>query len=254
MKLEGISKLFVELIVVFAGVFSAFYLNSLNEKAKINAQSDRILSSLRIELEQMRIFFPEQSNYMSSKIKEWRTVEESGKWTDFYNWRYIQPQYNYAILEYAIDERETDIINFELHEALLQLYREIRKLEAAENYVTDLAFEYQAGVVGSNDPADKLAIAQNKYLFSRFISFCDDRGDILKRAASLSSKTLELINAKFTQEELMEQTTDLIQHFIENANMKMDKEYVRELLSGHFGHFSEAEKDEILANLNFPEE
>ena len=47
----------VELIIVFVGVYLAFFLNSLQEEKYIQQESEKIWSSLKIELEGIRLAF-----------------------------------------------------------------------------------------------------------------------------------------------------------------------------------------------------
>lgn len=189
-KLERFSKPILDLTIVITGVSVAFLLNSWNEAKKEHSERTKVLTSLRTELQSVKKYFPEWADYQQDRLQEWDSLKRLGQLADFYNYRYIQPQYNYEILSYALETRNSDIVDFRLHEQLMKIYNSIKRLEQAEIYMTEVALQYQPGLSNGGDP---ILQARNAFLFSRFIVFGRDRANILKIVAELTEETLPML-------------------------------------------------------------
>ena len=230
----------------------AFYLNDQAEERRIKKQSVRVLKSLKIELEQMRIFFPGQAEYMRSMVKEWSELYNRNQWSDFYDWRYLQPQYNYTVLEYALNERESDIIDFELHKELMQVYRNIQQLAAAEDAMTAMGYEYQPNLASLEEGHPLYQNRnENMFHFYKFIMASSDRANSLEEVASYASRALKLINQKFTRQENVDITVELSQYFVDNGEVKFTRETLRPELKTAYPDFTDSEIEYILDNLEF---
>ncbi len=254
LNLKGISlrNIIIELIIVFCGVYMAFYLNDREEEKQINQQSIRILKSLMIELEQMRITFPDQSAFMKEKVNEWVDLYQKKEWGDYYDWRYLQPQYNYTVLEYAINERETEIIDFALYKELMRLYKNIRQLEEAERYMTSMGYEYHPRVQEpSSDPEIQRLREENLFHFYKFINAANDRSNALGRVAGIAENCLDLIRDKFTRQENIEITSELCQMFVDSGDGTYNRKTLEPLLKQAFPDYSDDEVEYILNNLTF---
>jgi hypothetical protein len=189
-KLEKFAKPILDLVIVITGVSVAFILNNWNESKKENAERVKILTSLKTELQSVKKYFPDFASYQQDRIKEWDSLQQLGQLADFYNYRYIQPQYNYEIVSYALETRNNNIIDFRLHAQLMKIYNSIKGLEQAEIYMTEIALQYQPvpSVVGN-----PTLQARNAFLFSRFITFGRDRASHLKLVTDLAEETLPLL-------------------------------------------------------------
>jgi hypothetical protein len=189
-KLNRFAKPILDLLIVITGVSVAFVLNNWNENKKEHAERVKVLTSLRTELQIVKKYFPEWATYQQDRLQEWDSLKQLGQLADFYNYRYIQPQYNYEIVSYALETRNSNIIDFRLHEQLMKIYNSIKRLEQAEIYMTEIALQYQPL---STDHGDPVLQARNAFLFSRFIVFGRDRAQILKLVADLTDETLPML-------------------------------------------------------------
>ncbi|MCZ8216768.1 MAG: hypothetical protein O9262_11040, partial [Cyclobacteriaceae bacterium] len=86
-----------------------------------------------------------------------------------------------------IETRNSDIVDFRLHEQLLKLYKRIKMLEQAEVYMTNIALQYLA--VNPKEVSSK----QNLFLFQRFIGFSKNRASIMREINTLADETQEMI-------------------------------------------------------------
>ena len=187
---------FVDLLVVIIGVYIAFLIQSKASESRDAKEQEKVFTALKYELEHFRLQMPGMSGYMEKKVESLLAILNEGRYENFDNYRFIEPQYSYQIIEYAINLQNTEIVDFELYNALQQLYVEIKKLEHAERLITATSQSYQTlpeGLSKSN-PIYQISWAKNYDNFGRFIFFLRDRGRILQSVADASETALPLIN------------------------------------------------------------
>lgn len=190
-KLRPLSKPLIDLVIVITGVSVAFLLSSWNEQKKEVAERNKVMSSLQQELDEITTVFPDMASYQENMAVHWDSLLAAKQLDDFYNYRYLQPQYNYTIIEYALDTRNSNIVDFQLHEKLLKIHKTIKMLEQAEIHMTVLALEFQV-------PADGKISAQNLFLFRKFIVFAKDRASCLREVHQLAEEIAPLLKNKTT--------------------------------------------------------
>ena len=117
--------------MVFVGVYMAFLFQQYAENQKLDKEKEKVLMSLKAELDDFRSNFPRYAKYQDGINKEWDSLFSVQEIGDFYSWRYLEPQYNYKVVEYALNQQATDIINFELYYELSQLHSYLKRLEHA---------------------------------------------------------------------------------------------------------------------------
>lgn len=183
-------KPMLDLIIVITGVSVAFLLNGWSENDKEAAEREKVMRSLNMEISEIVHYFPLMVTYQEKKNVTWDSLLNLGVVAEFNHFYYLQPQHNYSVIEYAIDTRNSDIVDFRLHEQLLKLYKRIKMLEQAEVYMTSVALQYQA--VGSKESQ----AAQNLFLFQRFIGFSKNRASIMKSINELAGETQQMIEVK----------------------------------------------------------
>ena len=184
---SSIAKPFLDLTIVITGVTVAFLLNSWNMKKSERAEKEKVLSSLQIELKDINQYFPSMAEYQKVKSKEWDSLLKENQVADFHQYYYLQPQYNYAIIEYAMATRNSEIVSFDLHAKLLMLYKQIKMLEQAEIYMTEIALAYNSKANINN------VDAQNLFLFKRFIGFSKNRANSLGTVNQIAIEILKVI-------------------------------------------------------------
>ncbi len=180
-------KPLLDLIIVITGVSVAFLLNGWSEHTKEAAEREKVMRSLQQEVGEIRRYFPSMANYQEKKSITWDSLFKLNRVAEFEQYYYLQPQYNYTVIEYAIETRNSDIVDFRLHEQLLKLYKRIKMLEQAEVYMTNIALQYVAV-----DPKE-VSSKQNLFLFQRFIGFSKNRSSIMREINTLADETQEMI-------------------------------------------------------------
>jgi hypothetical protein len=244
-------KLMIDLLVVFSGVYIAFLLGNYSENQKTNIQRQKIMISLKNELEYMRAFYPGQEKYQTLKVIEWEAKLDSNKVVDFYGWRYVQPQYNYMVVEYAINSREIGVIDFHLHQQLLAVYQELKRVEYAEEKMTELALNYQPipSMMDSTQQDYQIMFRHNRFLFKKFTIFASDRASILGRIANKAEEALVSIDENFSSQEIQQIEKEiLIKVFIEISD-GISEDYMKEVIQQKFPEMQEEDKKEVVAEV-----
>lgn len=226
----------MDFLIVFAGVYTAFLLNNYQVDSDNKKERDKILAALKIELEQFRVFMIDQSEFQKEKIQEWDSLFKAEQYISFNGWRYLEPQYNYRILEYAMTREGTDIIDFELFKELQFAYNSIRKLEHAERLMTEFAGKREM------NPSDDPAKNQNRFYFYKFLGFAQDRAGIQERLGKTSADVIQLINDRLTTEKRTAIEAEFVCLVLENNQ----SERMKKTLRNAFQNIEDSEWDRII--------
>jgi hypothetical protein len=183
-------KPILDLLIVITGVSVAFLLNGWSENNKEAAEREKVMRSLQQEINEIVYYFPSMAKYQENNSKKWDSLLNLNIVGEFNQYYYLQPQYNYSVIEYAIATRNSDIVDFRLHEQLLKLYKRIKMLEQAEIHMTNIALQYQAAETKESHAK------QNLFLFERFIGFSKNRASIMKDINELADETQKMISIK----------------------------------------------------------
>ena len=231
---------FVDLIVVIIGIYIAFLLQSTSAVQNDRREQVKVYSALKMELEAMRVVFPE---FATSNINFLDRVKDRETF-DISSWRFVEPQYAYKIIEYAINVQNTEIVDFEMYNQLQKLYVGIKQLEHMELLVNEISGEYQYLIpeLKKNHPLNLERTANNRSRIYRFKMFLQGRAGNLNRTSKMATDILSTINERLGPE----QTKAINQKFIaENAPWIGSEVEAVQLGLQHFPDLTEKEIMEI---------
>lgn len=241
--------LILELLIVFVGVYLAFIFQSYSEQSKIDKEKEKVLVSLKLELEEFRTSFPRFADYQKGRIEEWDSLFDNNEIGTYYSWRYLEPQYNFNVIEYAINQEGTDVLDFELYEGLSQLHAEIKQLEHAERYMTKIGFDHLNIPLSLDKNSDQYKIMsnQNRFNFYKFIDFAGMRENSLRRVATRSVALVEKINEVLGPEKTREVDFMLLGKYLD---AKVDQDTIWSIMSEFFPQYTRAEFDAFVDSYN----
>ena len=228
----------VDLVIVILGVYCAFLIQSWAENEKSKKEAIKVYSALKYELEGFRYRMAMTSLGMKAYSRELKAKIGSGEYPDLHTYRFIQPQYDYQSIEYAL-EQNTDIVDFALYDLLQSSFVEVRRLEHTEELLTDTARQFKS--VPQDFSADKPYLelrTSNEDHFVRFRFLIDERAQIADRVAKTAEKVLPLLNERLGSERSKAIEKDLI---LQNLNLVNSEAEAQELVRQFFPHFSEEE-------------
>lgn len=223
----------LELLVVFIGVYLAFLFSSYTEQQKVRQERQKVLRSLKREIEEFRISFPLFADYQLERLKEWDEMYEKGEVYPYYSWRYLEPQYNIQVIEYAIELQGTEVIDFELYESILNLHMEIKRLEHAERLMTNISNSYNILPKElSPNSVDYIKLkAENRFHFFKFRSYGRDRHSNLLEVAELASEVVTLVNDRLEEASRIEIELELLEYYY---SAEPDSSFIIELFLEKF--------------------
>lgn len=231
---------FVDLLIVIIGVYCAFVIQSASERDRTNTEKDRILTALKVEMEQFRFSMPQIALGMAAKEAELRATLEKEEYAYFGHFRFIEPQYGYQIIDYSMNIQNSDIVDFTLYSVLQALFVEIKKMEHTESLLTDTSRRYKT--IASNldrESSDyKIIWTENYDNFNRFLVLIGDRAEIATRVANASTMGLTLIN-----ERLGEAVTRKIEEeiLLDNIGLVSTADEAVAMAGRFFPNFTESE-------------
>lgn len=188
----------VDLLIVIVGVYLAFMIQSGAEHRKDQREADKVLTALKYEMEFFRYRMYETSLGMQSMARELKESNEDGSYRNFSNFRFIEPQYDYQTISYALDLQNTSIVDFELYDALQTLFVEIKKIEHVERLLTETSRRYRSIPFALDAKSTEFQIIEmeNRDNFNRFQTLINDRAEISARISKASASSLPLINQR----------------------------------------------------------
>ncbi len=210
-------------------------------------EKEKIYSALKYELENFRIFLPGRSGYTASRVDQWTETYKNGSYIDFSNWIFIEPQYTYQIIEYAMSIEQNEIIDFQLYNTLQKLYVEIKKLEHAERLIMERSLKYKSINDKMGGVHSELRKRDNMDNFKMFIRFSESRASTLMQVANWSKEVLVIINDRIKPEKRKELEKNLIRSQIESLG---PKEQAIQAVLQYFPDFSKEELEQMYDQAN----
>ncbi|MEP5612495.1 MAG: hypothetical protein ABJP45_09615 [Cyclobacteriaceae bacterium] len=192
----------IDLLMIIVGVYCAFLIQKYAETEQTKKDEERVLSALKIELEEFRISLPQFAAFMDKYLAR---VKDNPS-TNFSGWRYSEPQYSYKIIEYAMNLDNSAIVDFALYDKLQKLFVVIKQLEHSERSMTRISEKYRPIVssLGNNHIVNQERAADNAGNFHWFRTYSNDRSGSLKRVGQASTEALDVINDRLGQEKRRE--------------------------------------------------
>ena len=184
---------------------------------------------------------PGRAWYSNNQVQHWEKLNSQGQYIDFSGWRFIEPQYQYQVLERVLNIQNGDLINFELFQYSLRIYEQIRRIEHTERMITEVGFKYRSIPDPLNEKSSdfQLLNATNQDNFRRLIDAMKIRGEIQQLLAERSSDALTVINQALPFQVKKQIEEELIVQYIDNM-VETEVEAV-ERVSLVFPDFSEEE-------------
>lgn len=246
----------LELFIVFVGVYLAFLLSNYQENKRIEAEANKIYTSLKKELENIRFNFPQRAVYQRSLNVRWDSLWKNNEFPPLYDWRYIQPQYDFTTMEYALQAQSSSIVNFELYESLTNLYQGVKRLEHIEMLITDIGTQCNnvATTFGLSEEEVARRRTDNQLLFYRFKDLSVLRAKELEYLVPHAESSLEIINARLGREKQREIEINLLQDYLpellKEANLPPER--LRMLIQKQFPMLRERDVTAVVEEISPP--
>lgn len=213
----------VDLLIVIIGVYCAFLIQQSAVRKRDEISQDRVLTALKYETETFRFTMSTISVAMARKYEEVQAIASKGSYSNFHDYRFIAPQYDYQAIEYALSLQNAVIVDFELNEALQNLWVSIKRIEHVESMLTETASNYRSipQDLATNGVAYKLLWSENFDHHQRFVIFIKDRANTAQNVVNASISSLQIINERLGEEKRRQLEEELI---LKNIRMVVSSE------------------------------
>lgn len=230
----------IDLAIVIIGVYCAFLIQSYSKTAQNRKEKEHVLSALKLEMEFFRYRMYETSLGMAAKSNELIAVQNEGDYANFSDFRFIEPQYDYQTIQYALNLENPDIVDFELYNVLQSLFVEIKKIEHVERLITETSRQYKSlpAALKKGSVPYEIIRSENHDNFQRFVRLIRDRQSISSRIASASSESLPIVNERLGKSKSMELERQMI---LENIGAVPNEDAAVKITQKLFPHFTEKE-------------
>lgn len=234
----------IDLIIVIIGVYCAFLIQNFAEDNKTQKERDRVLTALKYEMEIFRYRMHETTLGMQALEADLRSIKDKGSYTSFADYRFIEPQYDYQTISYALNLQNTEVVDFLLYDQLQSLFVEIKKIEHAERLITETSRRYHSipPQLQKSAPAYAVIDTENKDNFNRFITLVGDRADISGRIAEASAVAMPIINERLGSRKARDIERQII---VDNSDKAQNEDEAVRLGELFFPNFSDAEIREL---------
>ena len=150
-------------------------------------------------------------------------------------------------MELAINSQNSEIIDFDLYQALRGLYVQIKRIEYSERLLTEVAMKYKSipNSLRKGSAEYDMLWASNYDNFRRFIMSMYDRSGNQKRLGNDSKGTLYLVNERLDPQRRKQIETELI---VSNLDRAENEDQAVAMVSQLFPNFNESEIRDIYQN------
>lgn len=243
----------IDLLIVIIGVYCAFLIQNYAENEKNLKERDRIITAMKYEMEAFRFQMSQISLGMRREVRVFNSYLSQQTYPNFSDARFIEPQYEYQSIEYALKLQNSAIIDFELYLKLQNIFVEIKKIEHVERLLTETSRRYQTipASIPSSSIEYKLVKAENLDNFVRYEILTRDRGQVSARLAMASTDALTIINERLGPERAKEIEKELILGYAPNFD---NEEEAIQIGLQYFPHFSKEEMASLYRRANGLEE
>ncbi len=202
----------IDLLIVIIGVYCAFLIQQYAGDKRDRETQDRVLTALKYEMETFRFTISGIARSMSQKHKTLEAIQKNDSYSNFSNFRFIEPQYDYQAIEHALSLQNPAIVDFELNEALQSLWVQIKRIEHVERLLTETSARYRSIPQGLDRKSSDFQMlwAENKDNFGRFLLFIKDRASVAQQVSLAASASLVVINDRLGQEKMLELEYEII--------------------------------------------
>lgn len=243
----------IDLFIVIVGVYCAFLIQNYAENEKNLKERDRIITAMKYEMEAFRFQMTEISLGMRRDVRIYNSYLNQQTYPNFSDARFIEPQYEYQSIEYALKLQNSAIIDFELYLKLQSIFVEIKKIEHVERLLTETARRYRTipESITSSSQEFQLLKAENLDNFLRYKILTRDRGEVSGRLSLATSDALTIINERLGPKRAKKIEEELILGYAPNFD---NEEQAIQIGLQYFPHFTEEEMASLYRQANGLEE
>ncbi|MEZ5977415.1 MAG: hypothetical protein R3F34_04265 [Planctomycetota bacterium] len=175
---------FVELVVVFIGVYAAFLLDAYRTDRAESAERDRVVGLVRVGVRELGGLFENIAAWHEGYDADYAAQLEAGACPDVGDFLYVQPQYPVDVIKFVLARESYGTLPLEMYVPLTEFSGGVERMMYTEEKLVDLAERWvPIDEVAESERARRMLDAR------RFLRYLQVRG---RTAAELARRAEEL--------------------------------------------------------------
>ena len=184
-KAFGFMNFFVDLIVVFIGVYLAFIFAEYQQDQKKHRETQRVIGLLQIGVSRLEGAFNGAVGFHERFDENFSAQLETEEIPHFGFQTYVAPQYPIDQIQYIITSESYDLFDLDLYVWLTEYSNAIQRIMYVEEKIVEMSDRYQP-LPPDSDPAYARIYGQQMYYAKRYLQYMNMRGDISAQLGKMS--------------------------------------------------------------------
>ena len=182
----GFMGFFVDLIVVFIGVYLAFIFAEYQQDLQKQKETKKIISLLQIGVSRLEGSFSGAVGYHEQYAENFTTSLETGEIPHYGFQTYVAPQYPIDVIKYISTSESYELFDLDLYVLLTEYSGAVQRIMYVEKRIVELADKYQP-LPAETDPQYQQMYRQQLHNAKRYLQYMNMRGEIAGRLATMSA-------------------------------------------------------------------
>ncbi|MEM8487022.1 MAG: hypothetical protein AAF564_15830 [Bacteroidota bacterium] len=136
-------RLFLELIIVFLGVYLAFLFTSYKEQQRTDAEIERIAALMQVGLDRYEQLFEGFAQRHAIGNEEFRLQLENNEIPVFYETYFASPQYPVDVINFVLTREGYDVFSLDFYVPLTSFAHAIQRIMYVEEKLVQLGERYR---------------------------------------------------------------------------------------------------------------
>ena len=136
-------RLFLELVIVFVGVYLAFLFTDYKEQQRTAAEIERVATLMQVGLDRYEELFEGFAQRHAIKNEEFRQQLENNQIPVFYDTYYAAPQYPVDVINFVLTREGYEVFSLDFYVPLTSFAHSIQRVMYVEEKLVQLGEQYR---------------------------------------------------------------------------------------------------------------
>lgn len=190
-KSISFAGLFLELVIVFSGVYLAFLLSNYQKDKQIAQEGERVIALVQVGIGQYQELFEGFALYHERVNTQFRTELENNTIPDFSRTFYPAPAYPIDVINFILTKESYEIFTLDVYVPLIEFANAVQQLMYVEEKLVMLSEKYEPIPSSNSQDYDRITNQQRHYAVL-YLEYMEIRKNIATRLSTRAKKLAEL--------------------------------------------------------------
>ena len=189
------TSLFVEMVIVFMGVYLAFLLSNYQENRKVERESARVVALMQVGLDHYEGLFEGFAQLHETENAAFRDELNNGRIPEFWNRSYFPaPQYPIDVINFVLTKESYKVFAIDVYLPLTRFSNAMQRVMYVEEKLVTLGERYEP-LPDQNDPQYERVAKQQRILAEKYWRYLEIRKAISKEIVATVRALKKELNA-----------------------------------------------------------